>query len=569
METVGEAVSSARPVFSKPQPPRKLTPREKTSAAVTTAAESASPAVANSGEGVTGTSGEDTPTTTRPPQKPLPQKKPRTTVRETSPAPPLTEVASPEATPTPGEGKPRPSTAPTPPQKPKPPKVKQRPSQSTPSGTESEPVEQAPPTPEPQATPTKKLPTPAARPVPVPRKRTSSAVRLEESKQISEEVVTPAAAEKEESTVPSEQLKGEEEKEESPLPPSPAVMEQADRGKTSPTHSSEGGGGSSRGSSRTPAGEERDGAESAHSDTPPVPPLKPRPSRAMLQPTPSTESSEEGAKEREAEERGGGDTGVYEDMDPPLNSIKTANSESEMYELMDYDSQGAESGGGRGEGAEHSDKGTQRDKKKGTSSVKSAMQKQPSMDDYELMNIGEGEETDHDEEDGHDYEQTNSWIASPTSSRHSSTSVGFVPTSALAPPGPDSPPASSSPRGNGIYDVPRPVYVNGVSPSTVPGGDPESSGGPGTDLRPPQSPDVGGRSHSLSSSGSVSSAHSENLSIQAKKGSKVRTSLSSSSSLGVVGDGEQNRRPGERLNSREVRGEREGGREQLYVWLVL
>lgn len=267
--------------------------------------------------------------------------------------------------------------------------------------------------------------------------------------------------------------------------------------------------------------------------------LDPVPFQERGPPEVAVEEQGEKPRKRESPNEDGSeetDGDLYEDM----GSLGPGNNDSEMYELVTYDQTTSQPS----ESVEKEDsldaikslKSLNSNSSLGAGSSPGYVHMEPApaemeQDVYETMTSPGAPEEDDD-----DYEKTEGWNG-PSSNR---SSAGFVPEDGI------------SSKAETLYDIlppPRPAYVNGDRPpSTV------SS----SDLRPPQSPDVGGRrSHSLSSSGSISSGHSD---LQARKGSKGRASLSNSrsNSLSKTGGSSTERgssdmgRKMDRLNSLEV-----------------
>lgn len=241
---------------------------------------------------------------------------------------------------------------------------------------------------------------------------------------------------------------------------------------------------------------------------------------------------------------------TYEDM--TVNEV--ASDDAETYEPMDYDrvskpasNQGAPPKppppeeedrleGGQTEKERKLDAGSpnyvpMKPAKLGTAGKQPS---EPEQQDYEeVETVVNGDKDSHG---SHEYEHPEGW---GDSSRH--LSMGFEPKAVDA---------------ETTYDIlppPRPLYTNGdstISASTSP----QEVGG-AVNERPAQSPEVGRRSHSLSSCGSGSSEQFENVSMQARKGSKGGPSLSSSRSNSVTGGSGLDVGVGRagRLNSLEVR----------------
>lgn len=237
---------------------------------------------------------------------------------------------------------------------------------------------------------------------------------------------------------------------------------------------------------------------------------------------------EQASPVREASE----DRGLYEEMG---NGAKTTPSDSENYEPMDYTptrqnkKQSVEDNTSTG--------GEEADTKsiKSHQSVDSLGNPLPAKSEsvYEEMEAPKGSLDSPERKGGeNDYEHPEGWNEQPALTDHRS-SMGFDP---MTPPltTDTSDTAGSATKENGLYDTvhgpPRPAYVNGderpesTSSASTNVGDAALVGGVGMatpDGRPPQSPDVGGRrTHSLSSSGSISSGHLESFGQQPRKGSK-------------------------------------------------
>ena len=542
---------SPRPVLTKPQPPRKVKERP--------------PDIAASPLPDNGSDSSKDMTTPTAKQPPVPQKKPRTSMSAGVGAggnPPLkAEPVPPES---PAETKPRP----TPPSKPKP-RTKPRP--SVPSETPEAPVPTQPDSPAEPPMPTKKpAPTPAHRPTPIPRKRGSTGSRPEslsedkaggntEAEMVAEmsaaetsllqdteeekedgkkEVATSSPDHRSRSPSPSPKSSGTPDHTQE-LPESPDHTQkssgtdtpdhtQKSSGTDTPDHTQKSSGTDApdhtQKSSGTPDHTQKSSGTPDHtqksSGTPDHTQKSPDHSQKKLPGSPdhaqrtssSVNHTQEGKGEVKKEDLKSPvkesaslevelveDETAYEDM-TILNGVEATNGETEMYELMDY---GAKENSSEGDPSlDH------RQKEKELADPLSHA-------DYEKMDIGVSEKGGVEKGMDNDYEHPEGW----ESSRHSS--MGFDPKG-----------VTSDPRENGLYDVlppPRPAYVNGERPQSTLSASTNPNERGSTDMRPPPSPEVRRQSRSRSSSGSISSGHSENMSLQARKGSKGRASLSGSS----------------------------------------
>lgn len=350
-----------------------------------------------------------------------------------------------------------------------------------------------------QQEPTKK-PTPTIRPTPVPRKRISIEVKGDEVK--------------------PEEDRGEEPSVEDAASTVPEPSESAEMGGPSSPHRV-----TSVEQEVTSEEQLSSSPDHTHEEVEEAAGVKTEQKEAVQKQTASPEYTSELEEEEET---------TYEDMETP----NAADDDAETYEVIEYDHGDAESGD-HGEAAglvkEDSVDSTQRVKEEeegeegevsnaGSPNYVPMNQASPvklgspASETYEEMEgVGSGGDKDCEYENP-EYENPEGW---GDASRHSS--MGFEPKPVVVP--------EESP-----YDIlppPRPLYTNGNS--TVSATTTSPLGGL-PDMRPPQSPEIGGRrSHSLSSCGSGSSGHLDYASMQARKGSKSRLSLSSSRSNSVTG----------------------------------
>lgn len=380
------------------------------------------------------------------------------------------------------ESKPRP----VPPSKPRP-RVKPRP--SAPGELPEAPPTQQRASPEP-STPTKK-PVPALRPTPVPRKRGSAEVKVEEMKPLDEDQEEHSVEE-----APAQSVK------EAAVVPAPSESAEVGEQKVS--------------TSQVAANEEQPISSPGHTQ------------EAEADEVGGEMEPEEVVEKRKPSPEGSPEQGdsTYEDM-VTVNGEEATDGEMETYEPMDYD-RGSKSGHNQGtpqqeeeDNLDADQRDTEEELDAGSSNyvpmnpAATVQLESPWEQPSKSLDYEEVENTGGVDKESPEYEHPEGW---GDTSRHSS--MGFEPKAVLAP--------------ENTYDVLPPtrlLYTNGDA-STGP-----LEVGGSTDQRLLQSPEVGRRSHSLSSCGSGSSGQLENLSMQARKGSKGMLSLSSSRSNSVTGVG--------------------------------
>ena len=213
-----------------------------------------------------------------------------------------------------------------------------------------------------------------------------------------------------------------------------------------------------------------------------------------------------------------GDQGVYEDMSVTLTEERDSSNErgssNELYECMDYDQAGDDDSNDKLLIIQKHSTGI--DEKSKKDSLGPVISLEQDSKDYELITTAASDESPSKNVKNDDYEDMEDWTDLNTSSR---LSGGFIP---ITLPNYDF-------QDRAIYDVPRPVHTGGNGPPSMIAA-PSSPREVLSPVNLPQSPDVGIRANSISSSGSMSSVHSVNLSLQARKGSKDKNSLSSSRS---------------------------------------